>query len=73
MDEERKNLLLKAFSVYKRQIQIIARSKQKKERNKTNYAKKSELRKEQRKTNYVKNSEQEKACLLYTSPSPRDS
>ena len=40
LDEERKNLLLKAFSVYKRQIQSIARSKQKKERNKTNYAKK---------------------------------
>ena len=60
LDEEKKNLLLKAFSVYKRQIQSIARSKQEKERNKTNYAKKSELRKEQLKTNYAENSKQRK-------------
>ena len=50
LDEERKNSLLKAFSLYKRQIQSIAQSKQRKERSKTNYAKKSELRKEQFKT-----------------------
>ena len=60
LDEERKNSLLKAFSLYKRQIQSIAQSKQRKERSKTNYPKKSELRKEQFKTNYAENSEQRK-------------
>ena len=46
LDEERKHSLLKAFSLYKRQIQSIAQSKQRKIRCRKNYAKKSELRKE---------------------------
>ena len=60
LDEERKNSLLKAFSLYKRQIQSIAQSEQRKEQSKINYAKKSEQRKEKSKTNYAKKSEQRK-------------